>query len=219
MKPNTLFSRVFKGWYFRNASPLEPIRSYSPSYGWRSIVFVRSLVSERLIKIVGSGSSISVWNDPWLPATRPRPANKNHHNSYPDLTVDYLIDSASRTWNSQAIQALVEPHDAKIIESIPLSMTHMGDRDGLYVTNNGKYTVKSAYQVERVYPDREKQTSVFGPTIDILKVFCSKVRCPPKIQHFLWQLVSGCIAVKKMCKREDYKGIYVVLDEELQRNR
>ncbi|WZZ64930.1 hypothetical protein YC2023_076300 [Brassica napus] len=32
-KPHTLFSRVFKGRYFRNASPLEPVRSYSPSYG------------------------------------------------------------------------------------------------------------------------------------------------------------------------------------------
>ena len=45
-KTNTLFSRVFKGRYFRNASPLEPIRSYSLSYGWRSIVFARSLVSK-----------------------------------------------------------------------------------------------------------------------------------------------------------------------------
>ena len=63
-KPNTLFSRVFKGRYFRNASPLEPIRSNSPSYGWRSIVSARSLVSKGIIKRVGSGSSISVWNDP-----------------------------------------------------------------------------------------------------------------------------------------------------------
>ena len=76
-KPNNLFSRVFKGRYYRNASPLEPIRSYSPSYGWRSITSARSLVSKGLIKRVGSGSSISVWNDAWLPTTRPRPANKN----------------------------------------------------------------------------------------------------------------------------------------------
>ena len=27
-KPNTLFSRVFKGRYYRNALPQEPIRSY-----------------------------------------------------------------------------------------------------------------------------------------------------------------------------------------------
>ncbi|XP_048613115.1 uncharacterized protein LOC125587045 [Brassica napus] len=43
-KPNTLFARVFKGRYYRNASPLDPIRSYSPSYGWRSIISARSLV-------------------------------------------------------------------------------------------------------------------------------------------------------------------------------
>ena len=68
-KPNTLFSRVSKGRYYRNASPLEPIRSYSPTYGWRSIVSARSLVSKWLIKRVGTRSSISVWNDPWLPTT------------------------------------------------------------------------------------------------------------------------------------------------------
>ena len=65
---------------------------------------------------------------------------------------------------------------------------------------------------------KNKQQCLFGPTIDILKVLCSKVRWPPKIKHFLWQLVSECISVKKMCKREDYKGIYVVLDVEFQRN-
>ena len=91
-KPNTLF----KGRYCRNASPLEAIRSYSPSYGWRSIISSRSLVCKGLIKRVGTWSSISVWNDPWIPSTRPRPANKNFHNSYSDLTVDSLINQESR---------------------------------------------------------------------------------------------------------------------------
>ena len=72
-KPNTLFSRVFKRRYFRNATPVEPVRSYSSSYGWCSIVSIGSLVSKWLIK---SWPSISVWNDPWLPSTRPRPGKK-----------------------------------------------------------------------------------------------------------------------------------------------
>ena len=105
---------------------------------------------------MGSGSSISVWNDLWLPTTRPRPANKNQHNLYPDLTVESLIDSTSRTWNTEAIRALVDPQDAKLIESIPLSRTQRVDRDGWHFTKNGKYTVKSGYQVERIYPDRER---------------------------------------------------------------
>ena len=205
-KPNTLFARVFKGRYYRNASPLEPIRSYSPSYGWRSIISARSLVSKGLIKRVGPGSSISVWNDPWLPTTRPRPATKNLHDNYPDLTVDSLIDPTSRTWNSQALWVLVDPQDAKIIESIPLSRIQGIDKDGWHFTNNGRYTVKSGYQVERAYPDRERPLTVFGPTVDVLKALCWTIRRPPMLKHFLWQLVSGCIAVKKNLSARGIKG-------------
>ena len=199
-KLNTLFSRVFKGRYYRNASPLEPIRSYSPSYGWRSITSAKSLVYKGLIKRVGIGSSTSVWNDPWIPSTRPRPANKNFHNSYPDLTVDSLINQESRTWNLQAIRTLVEPDDAKMIQSILLSRHQMEDRNGWHFTNNGKYTIQSGYQVEMIYPDREKPPEFYGPNVDVLKAFCWKVKCSSKLRHFLWQLLTGCIAVTKNLK-------------------
>lgn len=36
-KPDCLFSRVFKGRYFRKLIPRDSYISYSPSYGWRSI--------------------------------------------------------------------------------------------------------------------------------------------------------------------------------------
>ena len=55
----------------------------------------------------------------------------------------WLIDSTSRTWNSQALRNLVDPQDVKIIENIPMSRTQMVDRDGWYFTNNEKYMVKS----------------------------------------------------------------------------
>ena len=44
--------------------------------------------------------------------------------------MDSLIDVTSRTWNSQAIRTLVDPQDAKIVESIPLSRIQTVDRDG-----------------------------------------------------------------------------------------
>ena len=47
----------------------------------------------------------------------------------------------------------------------------MVDKDGWHLTNNGKFTVKSEYQVERVYRDREQTPVVYGPTVDILKAF------------------------------------------------
>ena len=123
---------------------------------------------------MGTCSSISVWNDPWIPATRPRQANKNLQNSYPDLTVDSLINSESRTWNLQAIRALVDPLDAKIIESIPLNRNQMEDTNGWHFTNNGKYSVKSGYQVERVYPDKEKPPDFMAPQWMYLKASVGK---------------------------------------------
>ena len=51
--------------------------------------------------------------------------SKINENYYPD----FRVDSISRTWNSQALRTLVDPHDVKIIESIPLGRTQMVDRD------------------------------------------------------------------------------------------
>ena len=79
----------------------------------------------------------------------------------------------------------MDPQDVKIIESIQLSRTQMMDRDEWHFTKNGKYTVKSGYQIERVYPDREKPPLMYGPTVDALKAYYWKIWCPPKMKHFL----------------------------------
>ena len=71
---------------------------------------------------------------------------------------------------------------------------------------NRKYVVKSGYQVERIYPDRERPPLLIGPMVDILKAFCWKIRCPPKIKHFLWQLVTWCLAVRKNLQSKRIQG-------------
>ena len=74
----------------------------------------------------------------------------------------------------QEIRTLVEPHDANMIESIPLSRNQMEDRNGWHFTNNGKYTVQSGYQVERIYPDKERPPEFYGPNVDIHKASAGK---------------------------------------------
>ena len=91
----------------------------------------------------------------------------------------------------------MDPQDAKIIESIPLSRIQTVDRDGWHFTKSRIYTVKSRYQVERVYPDSGRTLLEYGPSVLPLKAHCWKIRCPPKIEYFLWQLVTRCIAMKK----------------------
>ncbi|XP_019085449.1 PREDICTED: uncharacterized protein LOC109126388 [Camelina sativa] len=54
--PDSLIARVFKSRYYQNSNPMELIPSYSPSYGWRSIVSARSLVYKWLIKRLALGN-------------------------------------------------------------------------------------------------------------------------------------------------------------------
>ena len=64
--------------------------------------------------------------------------------------MDSLIKETSRSCNLQIIRILVDPQDVKIIESISLSQVPTADREGWHFTTNGRHTVKSEYQVERV---------------------------------------------------------------------
>lgn len=74
--PNSLLGKVFKGRYYRISNPLTSIKSYSPFYGWKSIVSARSLVNKDQIKRVGSGDYTLVWEDPWILALFMKPATK-----------------------------------------------------------------------------------------------------------------------------------------------
>ncbi|CAA7040542.1 unnamed protein product [Microthlaspi erraticum] len=141
--PESLFSRVFKGRYYRNATPLDPIKSYSPSYGWQSIVSARPLVNKGLIKRVGSGISISVWDDPWIPASRPRSAKGNGINFYLHLRVRDLMTPGRPTWNLPLLNQLFDNRDVSLIMGIPTSHLDRPDSMGWFYTKTGRYTVKS----------------------------------------------------------------------------
>ena len=62
------------------------------------------------------------------------------------------------------------------------------------------------YKNTILYPDREMPSLLIGPTVDVLKAFCWKIWCPPKLKHFLWQLVTGCIVVKKNLQARRIQG-------------
>lgn len=44
--PTCLFSRVFKGRYFKNSDPMDQHKSCSSCFGWRSICSARSLLKK-----------------------------------------------------------------------------------------------------------------------------------------------------------------------------
>ncbi|CAA7023542.1 unnamed protein product [Microthlaspi erraticum] len=160
--PESLFAKVFKGRYYRNSSPMDPIRSYSSSYGWQSIISARPLVQKGLIKRVGSGSSISVWYDPWISDSRPRSAICKGFNFYPQLMVSQLINSRSSTWNLPLLHQLFESEEIARITGITIATSSKPDPCGWIFTKTGRYTVKSGYSLLQELTEAEA-LPVFGP--------------------------------------------------------
>ena len=65
---NSLFYKVFKSKFFPDCLILEASNSHSGSYAWQSILKGHDVLLKCARWRVGSGESISVWLDAWLPS-------------------------------------------------------------------------------------------------------------------------------------------------------
>lgn len=80
------------------------------------------------------------------------------------------------------------------------SRNQQPDTYGRAFIESGKYSVKSGFRTETIYPDKEPRITPFRPNIKYLLVFSWKLNCSPKLRHFIWQILSGTLPVFKNLK-------------------
>ncbi|KAG8379293.1 hypothetical protein BUALT_Bualt07G0073400 [Buddleja alternifolia] len=113
--PNSLLSRILKARYFPNCSFFEARKGTRPSLSWASILWAREVVTVGSRWRIGSGQSVSIWTDRWLPRpttfrviTAP---NMLPHNA----SVASLINHITRAWDSQLVRQIFWPPDVDAI--------------------------------------------------------------------------------------------------------
>jgi hypothetical protein len=194
--PSSLFSKVFKSKYFPRCSILEAQSHTKGSYAWKSILSARDLITKGSIWRVGSGSTINIWGDRWLPGqynhciTSPPPTNTSITH------VMHLIDPDLRVWKTGLIKELFLPHEATIILGIPLS--HHCTTDSLIwgATKNGVYTVRSGYHsLLSASTQAEPGPSDTSKTTQLWKSIWS-LPVPPKNRHFLWRACHNSLPTR-----------------------
>ena len=66
---------------------------------------------------------------------------------------------------------------------------------GWHFTGHGRYTIKSGYRTAKLFPDMGEQNIDMGPNTKPLLAQSWKLQCSPKLKHFVWQIISGCLPV------------------------
>ena len=89
----------------------------------------------------------------------------------------------------------MDPKDIPLIQSLAISQGYQRDKYCWSYTKNGMYTVKSGYWVARNILNKEMVENQGEPSITKLQAFAWKIKAPPKLRHFIWQTISGQLAV------------------------
>ena len=144
---NSLLYRVLKAKYFPSCDFLHATIGNNPSYTWHSILATKSIVEKGIRWRVGNGSNIRVWGDKWLPRVASYEVISPRLFLHPDTKVSEFICQESCCWKEEIIRQSFLPVDVEAILSIPISAKPPVDRLIWAETNNGGFSVRSAYKV------------------------------------------------------------------------
>ena len=150
---------------------------------------------------IGNGHNVHIWEDRWLPNPDSfRVANPRRSQGEAEM-VSNLIDSERRGWNVDKVRRTFLPHEAVSVLSIPISPRLPEDSVIWGWTNNGNFSVRSAYGVALSWLKECGRRPEFGSCSDNSKMKAIwkvvwQLQCPSKIKHFLWRACKNILPTK-----------------------
>lgn len=149
----------------------------SASHGWRSTLAGKEVLLKGLGWVVGSGTSIKLWSEPWLSSAQPLVPIGPPTEANKSMLVSDHIDPRSADWNLEATREHLSQYEAQI-RSIPLSQFHMPDELVWLPEKTGSYSTKSGYALCKI------NTGEPDISFDWKKLVWG-VKTTPKLKNFL----------------------------------
>ncbi|XP_050233384.1 uncharacterized protein LOC126681873 [Mercurialis annua] len=194
--PSSLLARILKGRYFPKSSFVQATVGNNPSYGWRSIIAAKSLLSPGYRKIIGDGKTTAVWGDPWLLDVNNPYASTPFIPELEGTTVSSLLKVDSKDWDVDVITDVLCIRDAQEILKIPLTSSCNDDKWSWRFDRKGLYTVRSAYKALMEVNNNTTPNVIWSGWKHLWKL-----KVPPKVKNFLWRCCSNCLPTR-CCLRQ-----------------
>uniref|UniRef100_A0A2N9HKH4 Reverse transcriptase zinc-binding domain-containing protein n=1 Tax=Fagus sylvatica TaxID=28930 RepID=A0A2N9HKH4_FAGSY len=146
----------------------------------------KSLLARGACKLVGSGDSILVWNEPWIPRLPDfKPVPKASLDIIPCLTVAQLMNEAKSQWNQNMLSSLFDQDTILAIQNIPRWRVNQQDRWIWLKTYTGEFSVKSAFR-EACQVDQ-------GIEVNAVMKKIWQTQLHQRLKMLLWRIAAGVL--------------------------
>ena len=192
---NSLFHRFFKEKFFPNGN-IFTAKGGCGSFAWKSILIGREVIKKGAIWRVRNGENILIYQDRWLPAPQHTNIQSPPNFFGCDAQVSVLIDKENRCWIDDTVDNNFNPHEARMIKSIPLCLTDGDDKLFWPSMVDGAYSVKAGY---RFLVDAEQVPNVSPLPPSHQKSFWKglwKLKVPNRIKTLLWRAISDALPTR-----------------------
>uniref|UniRef100_A0A2N9H629 Reverse transcriptase domain-containing protein n=1 Tax=Fagus sylvatica TaxID=28930 RepID=A0A2N9H629_FAGSY len=176
--------KVRGDWLFK-----DPVKNSSPL--WRAIEKTKKLITKGACFLVGDGTSINVWKDPWIPWLqdfKARPKNDNDQ-QFP-IMVSSLIDSNSHCWKQELLEQLFDSATKEAINKITIPLRPRNDKIVWLLEKNGLFSVKSAYNLCQNLPNTNQNA------VEWSKIW--KLKAHERSKMFLWRIAANVLPTKDL---------------------
>ncbi|XP_060960022.1 uncharacterized protein LOC133030933 [Cannabis sativa] len=209
---DSLVGHIYKACYFPNGNFLAAEIGPNPSFIWQSVFESQQLVRDGARRRIGSGVSTPVLNVPWLISDE-NPCVISRHLVLAHSTVSQLMHIDRKQWDLEVLHDLFEARDVDLIMQVPLSDNVNVDSWFWGKGPNGFYSVKRSYR----YLQKLKGEWGIQLESELWRVLW-KVKVPPKVLHFAWKAISGCLPTRTQLRTKhvpvDPRCVFCNSDEE-----
>lgn len=127
---------------------------------------VRCIIERALRWNIGNGRSVDVWKDRWLPTLESFRLVSPRSQLSGVERMEHLLDLDKGTWDIKKVRNTFLSHKAEVGLGIPVSLSLL-DYSRIWAwTSNGRFMVKSAYEVALKVLKDNKEIGVCGDSSD-----------------------------------------------------
>lgn len=205
-RPESLCARVLKEKYYPNGNLLDTSFPTNQSNTWKAIVHGLELLKKGICWRVGSGNSIRMWRDPWVPRGWSRkPIGKRRPCRL--KWVAHLMDQNTMEWKEDVVRDVFREQDVEQILRIRLPSKPIEDFISWLYEKRGVFSVRSAYKMARKLKEEEEgngtQSSSGNQEGRPLWKKLWKLPIPHKVLTFGWRAVNNGLAVQANKRRRN----------------